>query len=351
MSLKPKRNTPLSVSEVQARLQEFGLRLISDHPDDRVTTTTAVTLECGAGHKLSRIYGNVRKRGCPECKAPFGERLLYTLLRHYAVGQDDWSAKVVRGLDPKNIERKVVYDAASESRRIAIENHSEYHDPAKSIPIFEKGISKQERLRLDALKESKETGGHHSAGPLEGWAVGVVWFEATRMAKLRDESGTYLYKAISEFKQLARKIGIQLRTDGVEIDAATVYAGLGRAHLDRIGGEFNLVGPWLGRTRTHQWRHSCGCEFNAVIFDLENKASESTGCPCCDRTGRHRTWLDFLGRLKDCGYEFAGQNRLSICTEFESVLVRCCTHPGGKTQVWTRSKLSLIHISEPTRPY
>ncbi|WP_346208852.1 MULTISPECIES: hypothetical protein [Aeromonas] len=338
MPLKPQRNIPLSVSEAQVRLQEFGLRLVSDHFDDRVTTTTEVMLECGAGHKLSRIYGNMRKRGCPECRAPFGERLLYTLLRHYAVGLDDWGAKVVRGLDPIDPKRKVVFDAASESRKIAIENHSEYHDPAKSIPRFEESMSKEERLRLDALKEARDTGGYHSVGPLSGWMVGVVWFEAARMANVRDESGTYLHIAISEFKQLAQKMGLQLRTDDVEIDVIAVYTGLGRGHLDRISSEFQLVGPWLGRTRTHQWRHSCGCEFKAVILELENKTLRNSGCPCCDRTGHHGMWLDFLDRLRDHGYEFTGRNRLSICTEFESVPVRCYTHPCAQVQVWSRSK-------------
>ncbi|KPW61326.1 Unknown protein sequence [Pseudomonas syringae pv. philadelphi] len=338
MSTNPQRNTPLSVSEALVRLQAFGLRLISDHLDDRVTTTTKVLLECGAGHRLQRIYGNVRKRGCPECKAPFGERLLYTLLRHYAVGLDDWGAKVVRGLDQMDPNRKVVFDAASESRKVAIENHSEYHDPTKSIPRFEERISKEERLRLDAIKESRETGGHHSTGPLAGWVVGVVWFEAARMVRVRDESGTYLHIAISEFKQLAQKIGLQLRNDNVDIDAATVYAGLGRGHLDRISGEFQLVGVWLGRARTHQWRHSCGCEFNAVISELENNSPGSTGCPCCDRTGHFGKWLDFLDRLNNHGYEFAGQNRLSIRTEFKSIPVRCSKHAGAQVQVWTRSK-------------
>lgn len=339
MSSKPQRNTPLTVAEAQARLQVFGLRLISDHPDDRVTTQTQVILKCGAGHTLHRLYGNVRKRGCPECKAPFGERLLYALLRHYAEGEDDWGAKVVKGLIPETPGRKVVFDAASDSRKIAIENHSDYHDPEISVARFEENISKADRLRLDALKEAKTTEGKHIDGPMRGWVVGVVWFEAKRLVNLRDESGSYLPIVIAEFKQLANKIGLRLRTDGIEIDAATLYEGLGRGYLDKISGDFRLAGPWLGRTRTHQWRHSCGCEFTSVILDLENKISgNTTGCPCCDRTGYYGKWLDFLDKLADKGYRFTGPNRFSICTEFQSVPVGCEKHPDAFVPLWSRSK-------------
>lgn len=337
-ALSRQRNTPLSFAEAQLRLQEYGLQLVSKHEDNRVTTTTVVDVACAAGHKITREYGHLRKRGCPECKAPFGERLLYALLRHYADGLDDWGVKVVKGLDPTDRQRKVVFDVASESRRIAIENHSDYHDPDKSVPRFEENISKEERLRLDALKEARDTGGVHTEGPMKGWQVGVVWFEATRVATLRDVSGSYLPSVIEKFKQVANLIGLQLREDGIEIDASTVYAGLGRNALAGIGDDFQLVGPWLGRTYEHRWRHSCGGEFNKVILELEKMAPGKTGCPFCDRESVQGKWLDFLDRLEKHGYLFAGENRLSICTEHELVPMHCSRHPESQVRIWTRAQ-------------
>lgn len=337
MTIKKQRNTPLTVQEAQARLQEFGLTLISEHPDNRVTGKTPVKLRCSAGHIMDRIYTNVRKRGCPECKAPFGERLLYCFLRHYCPGEDDWRAKAVKGLDPEKPAARVMFDAASDSRKIAIENHSDYHHPDKSVARFEQNFSKKNRLRVDALKEARETDGHHLTGPMAGWRVGVVWFEATRMAGIKDESGTYLQIAISEFKGLADKIGLSLRTDGVEIDAGKVYAELGRTGLSRIGNQFKLISPYLGRTHIYQWRHSCGYKFKAVIYDLEN-TENGTGCPWCDATGYIGKWQNFLDRLKTYDYEFSGENRQSVCTEFDSVPVKCSKHPEAKVEVWTRSK-------------
>jgi hypothetical protein len=155
------RNTPLSVPEVKERLLSNGLQLISDHPTGTVTTATVVKVSCSAGHCMTRIYGNLRQRGCPECDSPFGERLLFALLRHYVDGKDDWKKKTVTGLDSTNPEMRVVFDAASDSRKVAIENHSEYHLADSNVPHFSSNITKEKRLHLDRLKVPSVTGGLH----------------------------------------------------------------------------------------------------------------------------------------------------------------------------------------------
>ncbi|XUW88636.1 hypothetical protein OH764_00775 [Burkholderia sp. M6-3] len=304
-----------------------------------MTTLTTVSVACAVGHSMRRRYGDIRKRGCPECKEPFGERLLYAFLRHYATGPDDWQRMVVRGLDPKDANRKVVFDAASPIRKFGLENHSAYHDPNQNVPIFQRIISKKERLRLDRLKVPQATNGKHRGGPLDGWHVGVLWFEAARLARLSDGSGSYLSIAIQEFKHVARSIGLKLREDGVEINAAEVYAGLGRDALAGIGREFHLLGPWRGRTFEHRWRHSCGGEFNKVIRELESRPPGKSGCPFCDREGVCGRWLAFLERLEQHGYCFAGKSRYRICTEHQVVQLRCVVHPAGRVRRLTRSKL------------
>ncbi|QGZ55078.1 hypothetical protein [Paraburkholderia acidiphila] len=333
------RNTPLSVTEATARLEPFGLTLTSKHIGGVVTTSTFVDVVCATGHKMRRRYGDIRKRGCPYCKAPFGERVLYGLLRHYVVGPDDWKRMVVRGLDPKDPKRKVIFDAASPTRKIAIENHSGYHEPGRDVPIFQRSLSNAERLRLDGLKEARATNGRHQGGPLNGWRVGVVWFEADRLAKLSRATKSYLPIVIDEFKSIAKLLRLKLRSDDVEIDATKVFAALGRKPLERIGREFDLMGPWRGIAYVHRWRHSCGGEFTKLARALENKAPGKTGCPFCDKEGRYGRWLNFLGRLEQHGYRFAGRNRYSICTEHQVVPLRCVTHPSAKVRKLTRSDI------------
>jgi len=347
---RPKqRNTPLSVAEAQERLQLYGLTLVSKHPDNLVTTLTMVTVSCASGHMMHRRYGDIRKRGCPDCKMPFGERLLYAFLRHYATGPNDWRKMVVRGLDPKDENRKLIFDSASIVRKLAIENHSDYHNPDKNVDLFQRFIKKSERLRLDQLKVPQATNGKHRGGPLNGWHVGVVWFEAARLSRLSDGSGSYLTSAIQEFKHVAQSIGLKLREDGAEINASAVYAGLGRDALAVIDLEFKLVGPWRGRTFEHRWRHSCGGEFNKVIRELENRAAGTSGCPFCDREGMCGRWLGFLDRLEQHGYRFAGKNKYSICTEYQVVPLHCVAHPSAKVRNLTRSDLYKWLDSPPWR--
>ena len=335
------RNTPLTVAEAQERLQANGLKLTHENYS-YVATSTEVTVSCAAHHTMTRKYGVIRKRGCPQCKAPFGERLLTALLRHYVVGPDDWRAKTVIGLDPRNPARKFFYDVASDSRQIALENHSEYHKQGATVRRLQQGMSNEERLRCDSLKVPEDAGGKHSTGPLAGWIVGVVWFEAARVAKLGAGStnGTYLPKVIAEFKALASRIGLVLRSDGVEIDAVRVFQELARNPLSTVSPNFELVGEWHGRTREHTWRHiHCKSEFKAPLLELETAVSPDTGCPFCDRKGNPGKWLDFLDKLKSFNYEYAGGSRLLIRTEHATVQLKCLTHPQATVAPFTRSKL------------
>lgn len=332
------RNTPITVAEAQDRLLAYGLMLVSHHENNKVTTETEVTVSCAAGHTAKRKYGNIRNRGCGECKAPFGERLLYALLRHYTMAPDDWVAKVVRGLDPTYPKRKLIFDVASESRKIAIENHSEYHLENSSIPHFEIRMSKEERLRLDGLKVPRVSKGEHLSGPIKGWKVGVVWFEAKRIAKLNAGEASYLPKVIVEFKELCRELSLPIRNDGIEIDAATIYFEIGKSALARVSTDFELVGPWFERSRDLSWRHICGGKFKKPILELENIPPGATGCPFCDKENVQGRWLAFLERLEEQDYYFAGENRCSICKEKEQVPIRCAKHPAAIVSRWTRSK-------------
>lgn len=336
MKEKKQRNTPLSVSEAQERLREFGLQLVNEALYENVTTKTSVEVECAAQHKMTRIYGNLRHRGCPKCKAPFGERLVAALLRHYAFGVDDWHSKVVVGLDLTDPTRRLIFDIASESRKIAVENHSAYHDAHTSVKRFEKNISKEERLRLDELKEAK---GEHIDGVMAGWKVGVVWFEASNVRTFSKGKGTYLAGAIAEFKKMAEKIGLTLRSDNVEIDEKSIYLELARGDLAGIAKDLELIGPWYGRTSEHRWRHTaCGFEFSAAIQELENVKAENTGCPFCDRTGNPGAWRKFLDLLESHQYEYIDEI-LVVRTELQDMKLRCMRHPNAHVRTVTRSKL------------
>lgn len=330
------RNIPLTVDEVRERLQIFGLSLVSEHPNGSVTTKTTVDVVCAAGHRLTRVYGNLRKRGCPECSAPFGERVLYALLRYYAVGVDDWFAKAVVGMDPLNLKRRFVFDAASDSRQIAIENHSEYHVTTKGDNPFSKKTPLEERIRRDVIKEARETEGIHTEGPMKGWRVGVVWFEGPRLTK----SGlNYLPQVIEEFKATAKSVGLALRKDGVEIPIQTLYMELARTATSGTPSSFTLTGPWRGGANEATWQHECGGRFSALVCQLRRIPAGKTGCPFCDREGRGGEWLSFLDRLREHGYEYVGENRMEIRTQSKSVPLKCVHHPGAKMKEMTRSQL------------
>lgn len=333
------RNTPLSAQEAEERLLANGLTLISDHRAGTVTTTTSVEVSCAAGHRMRRLYGDIRQRGCPQCDAPFGERLLFALLRHYADGVDDWKKKTVKGLDPDDPELRVVFDAASESRRVAIENHSEYHLANSHVPLFSSNISKEKRLYLDSLKVPSNSNGLHVNGPLAGWKAGVVWFEATRLRKLASQHGLYLPYAVKEFKALAKSLALPLRLNVHEITAQEVFVALGKDKLTDVKPGFSLLGEWHGRAHEHLWQHTCGGRFSAPVTSVENNVLDRTGCPFCDRKGRPGAWLDFLDRVAAKGYELAKQHRMEVITEYQPVPLRCIAHPDSEVKRFTRSKL------------
>lgn len=333
-----KANQMLTVAQRNNQLLPWGRKIVSHAPTDLISVSTEVDIEClCCGTVVTGKLANYRNRTCSQCgpQRSFGERLLDCFIRFYVKDEKpfDFVAEYkVKGLDPTNPDRVLALDWASPERTLALEVHSEYHE--KDHEFFNQKIDQQERERLDLLKTVTKFGGTHLKGPLEGWTVGILWWELKECqakAQSNPNSTGYLPILIDEFKELSEKIGLKLRDDGVEISYENIYKSVETGNaLSVIKSGFKYAGEWKGAVKEYDWTHeSCGGTFHAPAAEIWNAiCNGESGCKWCDRTGRQAQWLDFIDRLGRYSIGIRDDKRLANVTEKQLVTgLFCVIHP------------------------